>query len=149
MRPQELKEGPGTHSEGKKKRCHAQHPSAGGQPVLEERSSLVSLHPLHTPTPYPLTGPLRFIFISLLPCPPGKAEFTCENRAPDSRKAFQCPFPREVPLQWGLDLSHEPREGEKPISFHLTQFAGPRRQLMSPCPEVTDTPLQIKLPNWS
>ena len=152
MCPRELKEGPGTHSEGKKKRCHAQHPSAGeGQPGLEERSSTSQPSSSSLPTPLPAHWPTPGSFSSAY-CPAlqGKAEFTCENRAPESPESFSVSFPQErFPLQWGLDLSHEPREGEKPISFHLTQFAGPRRQLMSPCPEVTDTPLQIKLPNWS
>ena len=153
--PRELKERPPAprpaHTAGgEQKRHHAQHLSTGGQPVLEEHSSTSQLHPLHT-NPLPAHWPTPGSFLSAY-CPAlqGKAEFTCENRAPDSPESFSVSFPQErFPLQWGLDLSHEPREGEKPISFHLTQFAGPRRQLMSPCPEVTDTPFQIKLPNWS
>lgn len=154
MCPRELKEGPPSpHTRGRGDRkgiTHSISQQERHSQCLRSTPQLVSLHPLHT-NPLPAHWPTPGSFLSAY-CPAlqGKAEFTCENRAPDSPESFSVSFPQErFPLQWGLDLSHEPREGEKPISFHLTQFAGPRRQLMSPCPEVTDTPFQIKLPNWS
>lgn len=47
------------------------------------------------------------------------------------RKAFQCPLPRRGSHYNGAWTSAmSPGRGEA-ISFHLTQFAGPRRRLMS------------------
>lgn len=68
--------------------------------------------------------------ISLLLCPPGKVEFATENSARSPRNVsgsvaqerFLFQGPGLQPGAWG---------GERLISSHLTQFAGPRRRLMS------------------
>ena len=95
MCPRELKEGPGTHSGGGKKRCHAQHPTAGGQPVLEEHSSTSQPSSSSPPTPYPLTGPLQVHFYQPTALPSrGKQNSHVKTERQTPRKAFQCPFPR-------------------------------------------------------
>lgn len=56
-----------------------------------------------------------------------------EHQTP--RKAFQCPLPRRGSPYNGAWISAMSQGGEKPISFHLTQFGGHRRRLMSSlCP---------------
>lgn len=68
----------------------------------------------HSPAPGSFSA-----LISLLPALQGKAEFTCENRAPDSPESFSVSFAQErFPLQRALDRSPEPGEGRS--RFHST-----------------------------
>lgn len=77
-------------------------------------SSRLSPAGTHSPAPGSFSA-----LISLLPALQGKAEFTCENRAPDSPESFSVSFAQErFPLQWALDRSPEPGEGRS--RFHST-----------------------------
>lgn len=61
----------------------------------------------------------------------GKMKFTYENRMPDSPESFSVAFAQErFLLQWAWTSATSPGRA-KPILSHLTQFAGPRRRLMS------------------
>lgn len=61
----------------------------------------------------------------------GKQNSHMKTQCQTPRKAFQCPLPRRGSHYNGAWTSAmSPGRGEA-ISFHLTQFAGPRRRLMS------------------
>lgn len=80
----------------------------------------------------------------------GRAEFTDENRVPDSPESFSMSFAQErFSLQWGLDLSHEPREGRSDF-IPLNPICGAQKAANeSTAPSESNTTFQIQLPNWS
>ena len=131
MCPREHKEGPGspvstTRRGGKEERKGIKHsisqPEKGHRGLKRHATaSHCSFSPARrSPTGARPPAPGSFSRrISLLPALQGKAEFTCENRAPDSPESFSVSFAQErFPLQWALDLSPEPGEGRS--RFHST-----------------------------
>lgn len=122
-------------TEGSKERHQAQYLSREeGEPALENYFTTAHCSFSSDPTSpcSALTHPLHFMSYQPPALPSrGKQNSHTKTECQTPRKAFQCPLPRRGSHYNGAWTSAMSPERGEAISFHLTQFAGPRRRLMS------------------